>query len=706
MVETPITDMFRRSFHALLLIFSCSLSEAVPDWLPKAPPLPSPAGEVLRVTNVEELIAAIDRLKPGTTILLADGDYRLTRPIVLRDQKDIAICSASGDPASVTLRGQGWQTEARGDDLIHIANCEGVTIANLTFADARSYGIKVEAENGPKNVHIYNCRFRDIGVRAIKGSAGQDPSVRAVNGSVRYCQFENTKIPPADWPFGGDYISAIDMMALENWTFSDNTFRNIKGRNGGARAAIFIWVRSTNIVVERNFILNCDRAIAFGNPGQSTANRPGEKLVYVADGVIRNNLMAGGPDCGIELWHAQGIKVLHNSIWRPYQNWNRGIRVGTGTSADIVNNLVHGQIQMEGGEARTKNNLAEHLDGYFVDPASGDLSLTPRAERALDCAIPHPDVISDFCALLRPATPDLGALEFQPASSQKSPFTFRAFDDKSLAIWDHDRPVLVYNHGPIQSPRFPAAASHTAYIHPIYGLDGETLTDDFPKDHVYHRGLYWAWPHIKVGDHDEVDLWSLRGIRIQFQDWLARETASDHALLAVENAWVAGTQKIMREIVRVKVHPAEADSRAIDLEFAWTPIDQPITLWGAPGKSYGGLTLRFAPRGETQITTPQGRSTQDLLMTKLPWVDFSDAFKAPGQLSGAAIFVHPDHPAFPPEWMTRHYGVLAVGYPGVTPQTFPAHQTFTCRYRIWLHRGHPTAEQIQKAYEHYKKPPR
>ena len=29
-----------------------------------------------------------------------------------------------------------------------------------------------------------------------------------------------------------------------------------------------------------------------------------------------------------------------------------------------------------------------------------------------------------------------------------------------------------------------------------------------------------------------------------------------------------------------------------------------------------------------------------------------------------------------------------------------------CCYRIWLHRGHPTAEQIQKAYEHYKKPPR
>lgn len=290
--------MIRSCLHAFLLIVACSASQAAPDWLPKAPLLPSPAGEVVRVGNIEELMAAVDGLKPGSTILIEDGEYQLPRPIVLRDQKEIALRSASGDPGSVTLRGKGWESTARGDDLVHISKCEGVTIADLTFADARSYGIKVEAENGPRNVNIYNCRFRDIGVRAIKGSAGRDPSVRAVNGSVRYCEFENTKIPPAEWAFGGDYISAIDMMALENWTFSDNTFKNIKGRNGGGRAAIFIWVRSTNIVVERNFILNCDRGIAFGNPGQSTANRPGEEVIYVANGTIRNNVIAGGRTAG------------------------------------------------------------------------------------------------------------------------------------------------------------------------------------------------------------------------------------------------------------------------------------------------------------------------------------------------------------------------------------------------------------------------
>ena len=73
---------------------------------------------------------------------------------------------------------------------------------------------------------------------------------------------------------------------------------------------------------------------------------------------IRNNFIAGGPDCRIELWYADRIKVLHNTIWRPEQNWRRGIRVGTGTAhTELVNNLVHGEVLFEGGEAQMRHNL-------------------------------------------------------------------------------------------------------------------------------------------------------------------------------------------------------------------------------------------------------------------------------------------------------------------------------------------------------------
>ena len=391
---------------------TATLDGGIPSWFPQAPPLPPPRGEVVRAATVEELLAAVDRIEPGGTILLAEGHYRLPRVLILQRKKNLTIRSAGEDPTKVTLSGKGWDSNVKGDDIVHIGQCDGVTIADLTFTDCRSYGIKVEAENAPKNIHIYNCRFRDIGVRAIKGSAGNDPNIRAVKGSVRYCSFENTRVPPADWLYGGDYISAIDMMALEDWTFSDNCFRNIKGRNGGGRAAIFIWVRSRRVVVERNLIIDCDRGVAFGNPGQSTANLAGEQLAYVSDGIIRNNVIVGGADCAIELWYAERIKVFNNSIWRPERNWSRGIRVGTGTlETEIVNNLVHGEIRLDGGEAQLRQNLTRRLDGYFVDPASGNLALTSAASGAIDQGVALPEVTDDIRQRSRSGRPDLGAWE-------------------------------------------------------------------------------------------------------------------------------------------------------------------------------------------------------------------------------------------------------------------------------------------------------
>jgi hypothetical protein len=129
-----------------------------------------------------------------------------------------------------------------------------------------------------------------------------------------------------------------------------------------------------------------------------------------------------------------------------------------------------------------------------------------------------------------------------------------------------------------------------------------------------------------------------------------------------------------------------------------------VTLWGAEGKSYGGFTMRFGPRKTTTtITTPGGVSKDDLVVTRLPWADLSGDLKGPpDELSGAAIFVAPDHPNYPPTWMARHYGMLAVGWPGVTPKTIAAGESVTCRYRVWIHRGVPGAAELQKAYETYR----
>ena len=134
----------------------------------------------------------------------------------------------------------------------------------------------------------------------------------------------------------------------------------------------------------------------------------------------------------------------------------------------------------------------------------------------------------------------------------------------------------------------------------------------------------------------------------------ARAFGRAAATLGVENGWYVGEKKVMQEHVRLCIYPALTSGRTIDVELTWTPVDEPVTLWGAAGKSYGGLTLRFAPRKKTVITTAAGRQAEDLKLTRLEWADLTARFAGASGQSGGAIFVDPAHPDYPPTWLTRH----------------------------------------------------
>lgn len=292
------------------------------------------------------------------------------------------------------------------------------------------------------------------------------------------------------------------------------------------------------------------------------------------------------------------------------------------------------------------------------------------------------------------------ALAALSATAAESQFAFKSVGDKSLGLWEGQRPVLVYNHGIMSKTGAPASFNRSTYIHPLYGLDGEMLTDDFPKDHYHHRGLFWAWPHVKVAGKN-YDLWTVKGIYQRFERWLARNAGAERAILGVENGWFIGEKKVVQERAWFQVLPSNAEGQFIDCEFEWVPLGQAVTLAGAEEKSYGGLTLRFAPRTNTVITTPLGTSAKDLPMTRLAWADLSAQFPGVPQKSGVAIFIAPDHPDYPPEWLTRHYGVLCVGWPGVRPATFMEGEKIRARYRVWIHRGVPDQATVKKHYDSF-----
>jgi hypothetical protein len=284
-------------------------------------------------------------------------------------------------------------------------------------------------------------------------------------------------------------------------------------------------------------------------------------------------------------------------------------------------------------------------------------------------------------------------------------FSFQDISAQSLRLCEGDRPVLVYNHGVITREDIPEQEhrrSRSCYIHPWHGLSGEVLTDDFPGDHYHHHGVFWTWPHVLI-DGQQHDLWAGSTIWQRHHRFLVREVGPVAAVLAVESGWYVGEEQVMTERIWITVFRATTEEQSVDLGMYFTPL-RTMTLQGAEGKSYGGLTVRFAPgpRQDTLITVPEGPTSEDLPDTPLAWADFTSRFGASEHRSGAAIFVSPHHPDYPPTWLTRYYGPLCVGWPGVVAREFPAAVPFQLDYRLWIHRQAVSVEQLREAYTGYQ----
>lgn len=113
--------------------------------------------------------------------------------------------------------------------------------------------------------------------------------------------------------------------------------------------------------------------------------------------------------------------------------------------------------------------------------------------------------------------------------------------------------------------------------------------------------------------------------------------------------------------------------------------------------------MRFAPgpAKATLITVPSGPAKDDLPDTPLAWADFTSQFAGAASPSGGAIFVDPGHPDYPPTWLTRYYGPLCVGWPGVHAKTFEPGKPIRLSYRLWIHKTAVDPSQLHAAYDAY-----
>ncbi len=309
------------------------------DWFPKAPALPKPTGQVIRVTTVQQLLQSVKTVRPGGTILIADGHYHLPTYFEITTDR-VTMRSASGDRHKVILDG----ARSRHGEILGIAGCKGVTIADLTIANTKWNGFKINSHADTHSVTLHNCVIHNIWQRGVKASAvpkdKQHLSPR--DCKIQFCLFYNDRPKKysddeTDTPqtYDGNYIGGIDVKNTINWRITDNVFIGIQGRTREGRGCIYISENGRGCVIEGNIFVNCDIAIALGNPAL------GYSPLQAIDCKARDNFIADCPETGILACHTRGCEIKNNTIVDPKSIRRRLIWAQLGNEGlRIDNNLL------------------------------------------------------------------------------------------------------------------------------------------------------------------------------------------------------------------------------------------------------------------------------------------------------------------------------------------------------------------------------
>jgi hypothetical protein len=273
-----------------------------------------------------------------------------------------------------------------------------------------------------------------------------------------------------------------------------------------------------------------------------------------------------------------------------------------------------------------------------------------------------------------------------------------------ITLTEGDRPVFTYNLGEVPVPdgvTGPYAVARCHYIHPLYGLNGEVLTRDYPPPHPHHRGIYWAWPEV-TWKGEMRDLHALQGMQAKPVRVVRQQATAEAAVLEIESRWLwDGEEPIVREWVVFTVTPMAHGRRVLDVELRFQALVEGVTLARRAKAHYGGLNIRCSPRAQQQIvqhTDPEG------VAVRRAWACLSGIPADGTQPVSLVILQHPGNPGHPGDW---------VEYPEINwlQPTFPAKgavhamktdAALVLRYRLMVQDGRLAEAELEDLWSAYQ----
>ena len=394
--------------------------------------LPRATGTIVNVdpSRADELPAIVSAAASGTTILLADGTYRMkgtdeaARRLQFRTP-GVTLRSASDDATRVILDG-----EYATNEMLFIG-ADDITVAHITVTHAVDHPIHISpltAGDDVTGTHLYGLRIVDGGEQFVKGNPNGARDAFVDRGIIECSHFEMTDAgrPRVERTPGGCYTGGIDIHSAQGWVVRQNRFVNLYCAGEGlAEHAIHFWVGGRDTLVENNVIINCARGVGFGLVDSGTTRMyaddpyPGVGFIGHYDGIIRNNIIyADVPwfDTGIELDQARGARVHHNTIVSTDAATGFFSSIDyrfANTQVEVRNNLTRRITVRDGAAGTVDHNVESVVLSNFVNVAGLDFHLAAGAADAIDQGVTVAEAGLDIDGSPHTAgtAPDVGADE-------------------------------------------------------------------------------------------------------------------------------------------------------------------------------------------------------------------------------------------------------------------------------------------------------
>ncbi len=261
-------------------------------------------------------------------------------------------------------------------------------------------------------------------------------------------------------------------------------------------------------------------------------------------------------------------------------------------------------------------------------------------------------------------------------------------------------------HYQLRTKSLDGAWPRANYIHPLYDLDGNVITEDFPEDHGHHRGIFWAWHQVRVGDQKVGDAWVCKDFLWDVQSQGIEYDTGGCLRLIANVEWksprICNQSGEMLPIVAersvISVHPVHNKYRLLDFEISLRALLRNVRIGGSEDvKGYGGFSPRIKLSENQKFVGNNGLvEPQKTAVEAGPWIDISN------ETGGLAILCHPSNPGFPQSWILRaERSMQNAQYPGAEPVELSTTTQTVLRYRLVIHRSAVDQTNIAELFAEY-----